>query len=180
MLASAAVGAGPTAALAEEGGRVCTVGGVAVPEGEDLPDELPSVVSCFDTAEEAQAFLDAGAPGDVEKLIGATASKARHLTTNETVTIGAAWQGASRTGAELVHWGVGSGCYGVTYGFPSLPAGWNDAIRSSEGYGNCWVSHYHDINYGGGHLICAPYCTTMGAMEGQSSSIVYRPVGTFG
>lgn len=161
-------------------GSVCTVGGVEVPLGDTVPDDIPVVISCFDTQEDAEAFIDAGAPGDVEQLVGQTRSRSAAAAAASTVTIGRVWTGAGRTGSQLIHWGTGSGCYGVTYGFPGLPAGWNDNIRSAEGASNCWASHYENASYGGQVLTCAPYCSTLGFLNGMSSSIVYRPVGTFG
>lgn len=156
--------------------RVCTIGGVAVPQGERLPETIPTVMSCFDDMQAAQEFIASGAPGDAERLMRRQA----RAVAAATVTIGKVWTGTSRSGSVLIHWGVGSGCNGVTYGFPSLPAGWNDTIRSAEGFTNCWASHYDSASYTGAVLTCAPYCATMGSLAGRSSSIVYRPVGTFG
>lgn len=170
--AHAAEPAGPT--------EVCTIGGVAVIEGETPPDDIPVVISCFDTEVEAEAFIEAGAPGDLEQLTGATKARTAGVAAASTVTIGRVWTGLGRTGSELIHWGTGSGCYGVTYGFPTLPSGWNDNIRSAEGSSNCWASHYQNASYGGQVLTCAPYCSTLGFLNAMSSSIVYRPVGTFG
>lgn len=164
---------------APEPSRVCTVGGISVPEGEDLPAEIPVVVSCFDTADEAEEFIESGAPGDLEQLLGEGAAASARASA-ATVTIGRVWTGGSRGGSQLIHWGTGSGCHGVTYGFPTLPAGWNNNIRSAQGYSDCWASHYDGADYGGSVLTCAPYCSTLGFLDAKSSSIVYRPVGTFG
>lgn len=161
--------------------QVCTIGGIAVPEGAEVPDDIPLVMSCFDSFDEAQSFIEAGAPGDLEQLIGVDGAAGRSAAAAAaTVTIGRVWTGGSRSGSELIHWGTGSGCYGVTFGFPSLPAGWNDNIRSAEGYSNCWATHYENASYGGSRLNCIPYCSNLGFLDGQSSSIVYRPVGTYG
>lgn len=172
---------GTTAATASDldSGNVCTIGSQAVPLGEQPPVDAPLVVSCFETEAEAEKFIESGAPGDVEQL-GGDRTQARGAGALSTVTIGKVWTGSSRGGSELIHWGTGSGCYGVTYGFPTLPAGWNDNIRSAQGYSNCWASHYSGSSYSGNVLTCAPYCATLGFLDAQSSSIVYRPVGTFG
>ncbi|APZ33063.1 hypothetical protein BOH66_01180 [Microbacterium aurum] len=158
----------------------CTIGGVAVPEGEAPPADIPVVISCFDSQAEAEAFIEAGAPGDIEQLIGTSQARSASAAAASTVTIGSVWTGLGRTGSVLIHWGTGSGCYGVTYGFPTLPSGWNDNIRSAEGSSNCWASHYQNASYGGQVLTCAPYCSTLSFLNAMSSSIVYRPVGTFG
>lgn len=159
---------------------VCTVGGVAVPDGEPLPQSIPAVISCFDSEAAAEQFIADGAPGDAEQLIAAVGHRVSPLSATGTVTIGKAWTGTSRTGSELVHWGVGTGCYGVTYGFPSLSAGWNNAIQSAEGVSNCWTSQYDLTSYGGEALLCRPYCASLSGMNKRTSSIVYRPVGTYG
>ncbi|WP_374976424.1 hypothetical protein ACEYYH_00880 [Microbacterium trichothecenolyticum] len=165
------------AARADEVSEVCTIGGVAVPVGQPLPDNTPLVTSCFDTIEQAEAFIDAGAPGDLERLVPQARTSLAPLST---VIIGRQYTSTSRGGSVLVQWGTGSGCYGVTYGFASMPNGWNNVIRSSEGFNNCWVSNYTETDYGGSVLICIPYCSTMGSFAALTSSVVYRPSGTFG
>lgn len=168
----------PTTALASSKPAACTVGGVAIPDGEPFPDDLPTVVSCFDSVEAAEQFIEDGAPGDYQQLypdgVNARAAAAA------TVTVGKIWTGTSRSGSVLIHWGSGTGCNGVTFGFPSLGAGWNNNVRSAEGFNNCWSSQYDGTSYTGSVLTCAPYCSTLGSMAAKTSSIVYRPVGTFG
>ncbi len=168
----------PTSALASSEPTACTVGGVAIPEGEPVPEEIPTVISCFDSVEEAEQFIEDGAPGDYEQLYpdGVSARAAAAAT----VTVGKIWTGTSRTGSVRVHWGAGSGCYGTTFGFPSLGSGWDNNIRSAEGFSNCWSSQYDGTSYTGSVLTCAPYCSTLGSMAARTSSIVYRPAGTFG
>ncbi|HEU5224054.1 MAG TPA: hypothetical protein VFU07_10315 [Candidatus Lumbricidophila sp.] len=170
----------PASAAEPEVSPACTVGGVAVAEGQPLPKQLPTVISCFESVEAAEQFIEAGAPGDFEQVVQASPGVSATLAAASTVTVGKAWTSTSRSGSVLIHWGVGSGCYGVTYGFPTLPSGWDNNVRSAEGLSNCWASHYDLTNYGGDVLTCAPYCSTLGFMAARSSSIVYRPVGTFG
>jgi len=181
VAASLAALAIPAPAVANElpPAEVCTVGGLAIPAGDPVPEEVPLVISCFNTAAEAEAFIEDGAPGDYEELVGVQRPHGR-AAAGATVTIGRVWTATSRGGSELIHWGTGSGCYGVTYGFPTLPSGWNNRVRSAQGYNNCWASHYDGASYTGEVLTCAPYCSTMGFLAAKSSSIVYRPVGTFG
>lgn len=181
----------PAPALATtspEPAPACTVGGIPVPDGQPMPEEIPTVISCFDTVEEAEQFIEDGAPGDYEQLqpVGARtgADVAAHARTNAvaaaTVTVGKVWTGTSRSGSVLIHWGSGSGCNGVTYGFPTLTSTWNNNIRSAEGFSNCWSSQYDGANYSGAVITCAPYCATLGSLAAKTSSIVYRPTGTFG
>lgn len=170
----------PTTALAASDPApptACTVGGVAIPEGQTAPEDIPTVVSCFDTVAEAEQFIEDGAPGDYEQLYpGSSAQRAAAAT----VMVGKIWTGASRSGSVLIHWGSGSGCSAATYGFPSLGSGWNNNIRSAEGFNNCWSSQYDGANYSGFVVTCTPYCASLGTLAGKTSSVVYRPVGTFG
>ncbi|WP_106816715.1 hypothetical protein [Microbacterium timonense] len=168
----------PAPAVADEPrpAEVCTAGAAAVPLGQDPPTDLPLVMSCFDSEAEALAFIRAGAPGDFEQL----APEAAARDAVATVMLGKSWTGLARGGAQLIHWGTGSGCFGVTYGFPTLASGWNNTIRSAEGFSNCWASHYDGSSYSGAVLTCAPYCSSLGALDAKTSSIVYRPTGTFG
>lgn len=170
---------GPAPALAStapDTPPACTVGGVAIPDGNPIPENVPTVISCFDSVEEAEQFIEDGAPGDYEQL----QPGARTAAAAATVTIGKVWTGTSRSGSVLIHWGSGSGCYGITYGFPTLTASWNNNIRSAEGFSNCWSSQYDGTSYTGAVVTCAPYCSALGALAAKTSSIVYRPVGTFG
>lgn len=168
----------PASALASFEPAACTVGGVAIPDGEAAPEEVPTVISCFDTVEEAEQFIEDGAPGDYEQLYPSGASA--RAAAAATVTVGKIWTGTSRTGSVLIHWGSGSGCTGVTYGFPSLGSGWNNNVRSAEGFNSCWSSQYDGTSYTGTVVTCTPYCSTLGVLAAKTSSIVYRPVGTFG
>lgn len=176
------------AAAPSETPTACTVGGVAVPEGSPVPEDIPVVVSCFDSVAEAEQFIGDGAPGDYEQLQPRDASSrtaagtaaATAATAAATVIVGKVWTGASRSGSVLIHWGSGSGCYGVTFGFPSLAAGWNNNIRSAEGFANCWSSHYDSSNYGGSAVTCSSYCANLGTMAARTSSIVYRSAGSAG
>ncbi|MBQ3358547.1 MAG: hypothetical protein IJG47_06570, partial [Microbacterium sp.] len=150
---------------------------VAVPEGDAVPTDIPTVMSCFDTVEEAEQFIEDGAPGDLEQIQPVNPT-GRAITA--TVMVGKIWTGTSRTGSVLIHYGSGTGCHGVTFGFPSLGSGWNNNVRSAEGFNNCWSSQYDGTSYTGSVLTCTPYCATLGALAAKTSSIVYRPSGTWG
>lgn len=166
----------PTSALATAEPAACTVAGVAVPDGDPLPEEIPTVMSCFDSMEEAEQFIEDGAPGDLEQVTeaGPTSRAAA-----ATVVVGRAWTGTSRSGTVLIHYGSGTGCYGVTFGFPTIASTWNNNIRSAEGLSNCWSSQYDGTSYTGSVITCTPYCATLGSFAAKTSSIVYRPVGTW-
>lgn len=167
----------PTTAFATDTPTACTVGGIAIPAGDAPPEEIPTVISCFDSVEEAEQFIEDGAPGDLEQLQPAgTSSRAAAAT----VTVGKIWTGTSRTGSVLIHYGSGSGCYGVTFGFPTLPSTWTNNVRSAEGFSNCWSSQYDGTSYTGSVITCTPYCATLGTLAAKTSSVVYRPAGTWG
>lgn len=183
MAASAAIIAAlalsiPTTAFATNAPAACTVGGVAISDGETPPDEVPTVISCFDSVEEAEQFIEDGAPGDYEQLYPNDAQA--RAAAAATVMVGKIWTGTSRSGSVLIHWGSGSGCYGVTFGFPTLPSTWNNNVRSAEGFNNCWSSQYDGTSYTGSVITCTPYCATLGTLAAKTSSIVYRPSGTWG
>lgn len=171
----------PTTALAAtpiEEPTACTVGGVAIPDGEAAPENIPTVISCFDSVEEAEQFIEDGAPGDLEQL--QPAGQSARAAAAAAVMVGKIWTGTSRSGSVLIHWGSGTGCTGVTFGFPSLASTWNNNVRSAEGFNNCWSSQYDGTSYTGTVLTCTPYCGTLGTLAAKTSSVVYRPVGTWG
>lgn len=170
----------PVPAVASTDPTACTVGGVPVPLGEEVPGEIPTVISCFESVEAAEQFIADGAPGDYEHLYPEQTAARSAAVAATTVVVGKIWTGTSRSGSVLIHWGSGSGCQGVTYGFPSLGSGWNNNIRSAEGFNSCWSSQYDGSNYSGYVVTCTPYCATLGTLAGKTSSVVYRPVGTFG
>ncbi|MBP5802239.1 hypothetical protein J2D78_09115 [Microbacterium maritypicum] len=168
----------PTSAVAADEPAACTVAGVAVADGEPVPEEIPTVMSCFDSVEEAEQFIQDGAPGDLEQVTQAGPTS-RAAAAAATVIVGKAWTGTSRSGTVLIHYGSGTGCYGVTFGFPTLASAWNNNIRSAEGLNNCWSSQYDGTSYTGSAITCTPYCATLGSFAAKTSSIVYRPTGTW-
>lgn len=124
MLAIAA----PTSAVAAHEPATCTVAGVAVTDGAPMPEEIPTAMSCFDSVAQAEQFIEEG--GDLGQLnqAGPTSRAAA-----ATVIVGKAWTGTSRSGTVPIHYGSGNGCYGVTFGFPTLASTWNNNVRSAEG-----------------------------------------------
>ncbi|SEB37936.1 hypothetical protein [Microbacterium hydrocarbonoxydans] len=173
----------PASALADtasEEPAACAVGGIAVPDGQPLPDDIPLVMSCFDSVEEAEQFIEDGAPGALDQLQPAEESARSARAAASTVIVGKAWTGVSRAGTVLIHYGSGSGCHASTYGFPTIASAWNNNVRSAEGLNNCWSTQYDGTSYTGAKITCTSYCATLGALAGKTSSIVYRPAGTWG
>lgn len=173
----------PGVASATEITQTCTVGTLAVPAGSELPDDPEIVVSCFDSPVEAEAFIAEGAPGDLEQL-SSSAPLGRGVTALSTVALGSVYTGTSYSGSSLLLWGAsGTGCYGVTYGFPNMAdygTAWNNSINSSRAQSGCWVTHYDGATYSGSKINCVPDCASMSTMGSKSTSVVYRPVGQYG
>ncbi|MET4582962.1 hypothetical protein ABIE21_002472 [Conyzicola nivalis] len=118
---------------------------------------------CFGTPEEVTAFLSGNAAR------GAAAS----------VAVGTVYKDAGGTGGSLTFFGS-SGCSGVTFGFSTVPSGWENSISSLRATNSCWGTVYTATNYGGTRLNCTPFCSALGAVNDAVKSIVFRPTGTLG
>lgn len=134
------------------------------PVGEDRS----SSPVCFDSAEEADSYL---------ANVGAMSTAGRGTASN--TVVGTVYKDTNASGASLTFWGS-SGCAGVTYGFSSLPSGWDNSISSVRASNGCWVTLYTATNYGGARLNCTPYCASIGSWNDNVKSLVFRPSGTFG
>jgi hypothetical protein len=54
---------------------------------------------------------------------------------------------------------------------PSMPSGWNDRLSSTRAYWDCSRNIlFEHSNYGGGHVICRPDCSSVGWMNDRTSS----------
>ncbi|WP_169053782.1 peptidase inhibitor family I36 protein [Agromyces sp. H66] len=127
----------------------------------DAPDPV-----CFDTEEEAAAYLE-------------TLASARSLSTASSIVLGTVYADVNYGGSSYTMWGS-SGCAGVTFGFASLSGGWDTRISSARAANGCWVTLYKATNYGGEKLTCTPNCPSVGTLNDQVRSLVFRPEGTFG
>ncbi len=124
------------------------------------------------------ASVDASAPGSTEiKPITIscfdTVAKAFASMALSSVLVGIEYSSSGYGGSSLALYGSsGSGCYGgVTYGFSSLPGGWNNVISSAQGFNGCDGRHYDATGYGGSFVDCT--CSSMGAMDNRTSSILF-------
>lgn len=131
----------------------------------DEPEAYEPV--CFKTEAAVQDYLDRLASTDLSR--GATAS----------VAIGTVYKDAAGGGSSLTFWGS-SGCSGVTFGFASLAAGWDNSISSAGGANGCWLTLYSSTSYGGSRLNCTPWCGSVFGLNDAVKSLVFRPNGTFG
>jgi len=130
--------------------------------------EASSEAECFATEAEVEAFL-AGPPASESGGRAAAAS----------VAVGTVYKDAGGTGGSLTFWGS-SGCSAATFGFPTVPSGWDNAISSVRATNDCWATVYADASYGGSRLNCTPYCASIGARNDSVKSLVFRPTGTLG
>ena len=124
---------------------------------------------CFPTKAEADGYLDAS--------IATTDATSRSALAS--VTLGTVYADVNYRGSTLTMWGS-SGCAGVTYGFASLSGGWDSRISSARGSNGCWVTLYRATGYGGDRITCTPTCSSIGSLNDQVRSLVFRPWGTFG
>lgn len=123
---------------------------------------------CFNTDEEVSAYV---------RSIGVRDSGARGVAAN--TIVGTVYMDADGGGQSLTFWGT-SGCAAVTFGFPTLPSGWDTHISSVRASSGCWVTLYTSTNYGGSRLNCTPYCASIGTWNDNVRSLVFRPAGMFG
>jgi hypothetical protein len=177
LAAPAAAGALPAA----EGGEVCAVGvhpveaAAAVSGAESVAEP---VVDCFATFAEAVEFatdgeLSASSPAELEAAVESEAAAMA------SVVLGYEYKGSSYSGGSIVLYGTsGSGCgSGSTYGFSSMPTGWNNVISSAKVFASCWSIHYDYTGYSGDRRTCTGSCSSLGTMNNRTSSILFTPRG---
>ncbi|RXZ47741.1 hypothetical protein ESP57_14505 [Agromyces fucosus] len=158
--ASETLGTGSKSAAAEH----CAVEVRAVGERA-----APSAPVCFSEPEGVERYLDA---------IGTADASGRAVAASSTA-LGTVYANSNGGGSSLTFWGS-SGCYGVLFGFSSMPSGWSSNVSSAGGSNGCWVTVYGTTGYGGSRLNCTPWCGGVGGLNDQVKSIVFRPTGTFG
>jgi hypothetical protein len=124
------------------------------------------------------ASVDASAPGSTEiKPVTVqcyeSMAQASSSMTMASVLLGIEYSSSGYGGSSLSLYGSsGSGCYGgVTYGFSSMPSGWNNVISSAQSFNGCLGRHYDATGYGGTFINCT--CSSMGAMDNRTSSILF-------
>jgi hypothetical protein len=165
----------------------CAVGAEAVDAGAAIAAATPfpePVIDCFATFGEAIGFITGGevaadSPAELDRL---AATGGPDLVAAASVILGYEYKNTGYSGGALVLYGAsGSGCgSSTTYGFSSMPSGWNNVISSARSFAGCWSTHYDLTNYGGTRRTCQGACSTLGTMNNRTSSIVFRPVGTYG
>ncbi|RXZ66978.1 peptidase inhibitor family I36 protein [Agromyces albus] len=143
---------------------------VQATESRPTAEAAPAEPVCFDTRAEVDGYLQGALSAD---------DGSRMSTASASTILGRVYTDANGGGSSLAFWGS-SGCYGVTFGFASLPSGWNNTISSAGGSNGCWVTLYTETSYGGSRLNCTPWCGGIGTLNDRVKSLVFRPTGTFG
>jgi len=205
-LPAATASAAERPAAAQGSGEVCAAQAQPVLTGQDAELLPPTPVECFDTLEEALAFVSGRPLAEAEALTERGAdleSAARTLNARSAAAVGSAatsertvaaaasaslilgviYRDNNYSGRSTLLWGQGTnGCRtGSTYGFPNLANfTQNNVISSAESFVGCWSTFYNEYSYWGDRRNCTPNCATMGTMNNRASSIVYRPSGTLG
>lgn len=163
VLALAPVLLGTSPARAEEispPGPHCAVEAYPI---DSVPIDTPEPV-CFDTVYEVEEYISSASP------VGRAATSS--------VAIGTIYENDQYGGLSLTYF-AGSGCYGVTYGYPTLPSSWYSEISSAKGASNCWISLYAGDSYTAGAVLCPPNCATLsGTFNDRVRSLVFRPTGS--
>jgi hypothetical protein len=131
--------------------------------------ERQAAPRCFATKAEADGFLEASM----------TQADTFSLSAMASVSLGTLYADTNYGGSSLTMWGS-SGCAGVTYGFASLSGGWDSRVSSAKAYNGCWVTLYRGTGYSGDRLNCTPNCSSVGSLNDQVRSVVFRPWGTLG
>lgn len=117
---------------------------------------------CFETYEDADEFI---------QRIGSDAQRSAAAS----VSIATIYEHASYGGSSLSFYGT-SGCSGVTFGFASLPSGWDTRVSSATGRNGCSLSLYTGTDYSGSVVQCRPGCASLSATWNDNvRSLVARP-----
>ncbi len=166
----------------------CAVGvePVDLSEGDAALAQVPEpVIDCFPTFGAAIEFVTDGevaaeSPAELERVAAASADGT--VSTAASVVLGYEYKNTGYSGGSLVLYGSsGSGCgRSTTYGFSSMPAGWNNVISYARSLAGCLSTHYNLTGYGGSRMTCQGACSALGSMNNRTSSIVFRPIGTYG
>lgn len=122
--------------------------------------------TCFDTKEAVEEHLG---------IVTGTTNRASLAS----VVIGTVYANTNYGGSSYTMWGS-SDCSGVTFGFASLSGGWDSQISSARAATGCWVTPYKATSYGGDKITCMPSCPSIGSLNDQVRSLVFRPEGTVG
>jgi hypothetical protein len=146
---------------------------VAVLAPAASPSATSEVVDfhCFATFGQALSY---GSGGAVSPHAGLAAAAQLASPSDITqVLLGIEYSATNYGGSTLMLFGNGGpGCVnGTTYGFGTMPSGWDNHVRSARGYSYCFGVHYADTNYNGDATACTPDCASMGSLDLRTSSV---------
>lgn len=168
--------------------QVCAIGVEGVPiDADELHQPSPSPeVNCFLSFARAFEFvtgiqIDPATISLSMREVSSLLEEHPEAARRDTLLLGIAYEDINEGGDTLLHYGTGP-CVGVTFGFPSLSGGWDDRISSASQFNSCWGTYYELTGYdtSGNRINCPGYCASMSTMNDRTSSIVFRPVGTYG
>lgn len=141
----------------------------------DLPEPT---IDCFPTFAEAIEFATDGAitAGSAEELDQPMAELGITAMVASSVLLGIEYKEVNYSGQSLlIYASSGSGCTSTrSYGYPTMPAGWNNVVSSARSYNGCRASHYDYTYYRGDRRLCWGSCMYMGDMNNRTSSIRFH------
>lgn len=99
-----------------------------------------------------------------------TASAMSALSINADVLIGTDWGHIEFGGANIL-WSAATGCGANNWQLTSMPAEWDNRVRSAKSFSGCnQYKHFELPNFGGAIYDCGGQCASMGPMAAQTSS----------
>lgn len=134
------------------------------------------------TASRARTLGCWGSPAEAEAALGITALTTSGMVDGLAVAaaqtlIGRDYSAQGYAGSQQLWYASNSvGCSGgATYSY-AMPASFNNATRSAQGYAGCaHNTHYDPPSASGANIVCAPACSTMGAMDLKTSYVRWAP-----
>jgi hypothetical protein len=138
---------------------------------------------CFDTYADALAVATGGrlhvgrefrSSALTQRVLDGAASPATLLTD---WVIGQDWEHNDRGGRVRTYWVSTSNapCTGRIWEIDQLDLGWDTIISSAQGFSGCdRFEHWEDPDQQGAVRTCSTYCSSMGVLNDQTSSLRWR------
>lgn len=149
------------------------------PVVDDTLGLVPAPMACFTTARQALINATGVDPGfDPGQITAPLVRTLDALLPTQTI-IGVSWGKENSKGSSVL-WKADYGCFqGVTtWVVSNVGPQWNDRISSSEAFARCDIfRHFEHASFKGATLNCSPQCSTMGAMNNQTTSLKWKARG---
>ena len=120
---------------------------------------------CFDSKIKRDSYFD---------FEGIRQSTSEIRAASSSVVLGTLYKDANRQGASLTLWGAGT-CSNATYGFASIALDWAHSVTSAASRSGCSMTLYTGTNYTGQFHVCATVCNSIGNVNDNVNSVVFRP-----